>query len=86
MSLNHGMVHGSFMKTTHSEDDFPARTSEDSRHTLLNNSQTGMLIAHFKDDLIPWDKELKDNINSQKAIRQYHACQHNLRKHNHQET
>lgn len=60
MSLNHGMVHGSFMKTTHSEDDFPARTSEDSRHTLSNNSQTGMLIAHFKDDLIPWDKELKD--------------------------
>lgn len=86
MSLNHGMVHGSFMKTTHSEDDFPARTSEDSRHTLSNNSQTGMLIAHFKDDLIPWDKELKDNTNSQKAIRQYHACQHNLRKHNHQET
>ena len=53
MSLNHGMVNGSFMKTMHSEDDFPARTSEDSHHTLSNNSQTGMLIVHFKDDLIP---------------------------------
>ena len=30
-----------------------------------NNSQTRMLIAHFKDNPILWDKHLKDSANRQ---------------------
>lgn len=64
MLLNYGMVYGLFMKITYFEDDFLVRIFEDSRYIFSNNSQIGMLIVYFKDDLILWDKELKDNINS----------------------
>lgn len=64
MLLNYGMVYGLFMKIMYFEDDFLVRIFEDSCYIFLNNSQIGMLIVYFKDDLILWDKELKDNINS----------------------
>ena len=41
------------------EDDSPAKNSQDSGHISWN--MTRMLIAHFKDDRILWDKELKYN-------------------------
>jgi len=34
------------------KNDSPAKNPEDSSHTLWNNSQTHMLIAYFKDNLI----------------------------------
>ena len=49
------------------EDDSPAKNPEDSGHISWNNSQTRMLIAHFKDNPILWDKQLKDKANRQKT-------------------
>ena len=49
------------------EDDSPAKNPEDSGYISWNNSQTRMLIAHFKDNPILWDKQLKDNANRQKT-------------------
>jgi hypothetical protein len=49
------------------EDDSPAKNPEDSGHISWNNNQTRMLIAHFKDNPILWDKQLKDNANRQKT-------------------
>jgi hypothetical protein len=46
------------------EDDSPAKNPEDSAHISWNNNQTRMLIAHFKDNPILWDKQLKDNADS----------------------
>jgi len=49
------------------EDDSPAENPEDSGHISWNNSEIGMLIAHFKDNPILWDKQLKDSANRQKT-------------------
>ena len=49
------------------EDDSPAQNPEDSGQIAWNNSQTHMLIAHFKDNPILWDKQLKGNANRQKT-------------------
>ena len=49
------------------EDDSPAKNPEDNGHISWNNSQTRMLIAHFKDNPILWEKQLKENANRQKT-------------------
>jgi hypothetical protein len=51
------------------EDDSPAKNPEDSGHISWNNNQTSMLIAHFKDNPILWDKQLKDNANRHQILR-----------------
>ena len=36
--------------------------ANDTGHTSWNVSQTCMLISHFKEHAILWDKRLKDNV------------------------
>ena len=43
------------------EADSPAKHFEDCGHISWNDSQTRILITHFKDNPILWDKQLKDN-------------------------
>ena len=43
------------------EADSPAKRFEDCGHISWNDSQTCILIAHFKDNPILWDTQLKDN-------------------------
>ena len=49
------------------EDDSPAKNPEDSSQISCNDSQTRMLIAHFKENPILWNKRLKDSANRQKT-------------------
>ena len=49
------------------EDDSPAKNPKVSGLISWNNSQTRMLIAHFKDNPILWEKQLKENANRQKT-------------------
>ena len=45
------------------EENSPAYNRKDSDQTPWKFSQTRMLIAHFKDNPILWNKRLKDNGN-----------------------
>ena len=56
-----------FIEVESVEDDSPAKNPEDRGHIIWNNSQTRMLIAHFKHNPIVWGKQLKENANRQKT-------------------
>ena len=49
-------------------DDCPAKTPEESGHISLNNTQTRLLIAHFKDNPILRDKQLNDSVTDRKLM------------------
>ena len=51
------------------ENDSPAKNPEDGCYISWCNSHTRMPVtAHFEDNPILWDKQLKDNANRQKTV------------------